>query len=167
MQWGFRIVDPIFESKDDYEAMYLLAKKLGFADEMFKYIKVDGTKPLADDILREINRGSLSTGYTGQSPERLKDHMNHQGDFDKITMQATQGPLKGEYYGLPWPCWGTPEMKHPGTPILYDLNKSVAEGGLPFRANWGVEHNGVSLLAADGSTNKDSKSTNKDSKLIT
>jgi formate dehydrogenase major subunit len=26
------------------------------------------------------------------------------------------------------------------------------EGGMPFRANWGVEHNGETLLAADGST---------------
>jgi formate dehydrogenase major subunit len=38
-------------------------------------------------------------------------------------------------------------MKHPGTPILYDLHKPVAEGGLPFRANWGVEYNGETLLA--------------------
>jgi formate dehydrogenase major subunit len=155
VQWGFKIVDPIFESKDDYEAMYLLAKKLGFADEMFKYIKVDGTKPLADDILREMNRGCLSTGYTGQSPERLKDHMNHQGDFDKITMQATQGPLKGEYYGLPWPCWGRPEWKHPGSPVLYDTSKHVMEGGGTFRARFGVERNGQNLLA-EGSYTKGS-----------
>jgi formate dehydrogenase major subunit len=58
---------------------------------------------------------------------------------------------------LPWPCWGTPELKHPGTPILYDLSKSVMEGGLPFRANWGVEHNGEILLAADGSAPKGSE----------
>jgi hypothetical protein len=48
-------------------------------------------------------------------------------------------------------------MKHPGTPILYDINKPVAKGGLPFRANWGVEHNGQTLLAADGSANRDSE----------
>ncbi|NCF32062.1 MAG: formate dehydrogenase, partial [Proteobacteria bacterium] len=51
------------------------------------------------------------------------------------------------YYGLPWPCWGTPEMGHPGTPLLYDTNKSVAEGGLCFRARFGVEHEGNNLLA--------------------
>ena len=84
------MVEPIFESKDDYETMYLLARKLGFADQLFKNITVDGTKPRAEDILREINRGSLSTGYTGQSPERLK-HMEHQADFDKISMRATKG----------------------------------------------------------------------------
>ena len=47
----------------------------------------------------------------------------------------------GDYYGLPWPCWGTPEMKHPGTPVLYDTSKPVAEGGLelpcPFRCRSG------------------------------
>ncbi len=36
LQWGEQIVKPIFESKDDNEVMYLLAKKLGFADLMFK-----------------------------------------------------------------------------------------------------------------------------------
>ena len=41
LQWGEQIVKPIFESKNDYEVMYLLAKKLGFADRMFKNIKVE------------------------------------------------------------------------------------------------------------------------------
>jgi formate dehydrogenase major subunit len=55
--------------------------------------------------------------------------------------------LDGEYYGMPWPCWGTPEFKHPGTPVLYDTSKRVAEGGLAFRARFGVERDGVNLLA--------------------
>ncbi len=62
--------------------MYLLAKKLGFADKMFKNIKVENNLPVAEDILREMNRGSWSTGYCGQSPERLKLHMANQKDFD-------------------------------------------------------------------------------------
>ena len=117
LQWGEQIVKPIFESKDDYEVMYLLAKKLGFADKMFKNIKVENNVPVAEDILREINRGGWSTGYCGQSPERLKLHMANQKDFDLVTLRAPRtGPAKGDYYGLPWPCWGTPEFKHPGTP---------------------------------------------------
>jgi len=48
---------------------------------------------------------------------------------------------------LPWPCWGTPELGHPGTPILYDTSKPVAEGGLNFRARFGVEKDGDNLLA--------------------
>ena len=86
-------------------------------------------------------------GYTGQSPERLKMHMANQATFDRTTLQAVGGPADGDYYGLPWPCWGTAEMGHPGTPNLYDTSKPVAEGGLNFRARFGVERNGDNLLA--------------------
>ncbi|MEM9971810.1 MAG: molybdopterin-dependent oxidoreductase, partial [Pseudomonadota bacterium] len=147
MQWREQIVDPLFESKTDHEIAYLLAAKFGFADRMFRNIKVDGTIPLIEDTTREINRGMWTIGYTGQSPERLKAHMKHQATFNRTTLQAEGGPLDGEYYGMPWPCWGTPEMKHPGTPNLYDTSKSVAEGGLCFRARFGVEKDGVNLLA--------------------
>lgn len=139
IQWGEQIVKPIFESKDDLEVMYLLAKKLGFADLMFKNIKVENNLPVAEDILREINRGGFSTGYCGQSPERLKSHMANQKDFDMLTQKANTGPNKGDYYGLPWPCWGTPEFKHPGTPLLYNTNLSVKEGGGTFRPRFGIE----------------------------
>ncbi|WP_375262165.1 formate dehydrogenase subunit alpha [Palleronia sp.] len=147
IQWGQKIVDPIFESKPDNTIMYLLAQKLGFADELFKHIAVDGINPVAEDITREINRSCLSTGYTGASPERLKLHMKYQHTFDRITMQATEGPLEGEYYGLPWPCWGYPEWQHPGSPVLYDTSKHVMEGGGTFRARFGVERDGETLLA--------------------
>jgi formate dehydrogenase major subunit len=151
LQWGEQIVKPIFESKNDYEAMYLLARKLGFADRMFKNIKVEGTVPVPEDILREINRGGWSTGYCGQSPERLKTHMANQKDFDLVTLRAKDGPAKGDYYGLPWPCWGTPEFKHPGTHTLYNTNLHVKDGGGNFRARFGVERE---EKAPDGSTVK-------------
>jgi formate dehydrogenase major subunit len=147
LQWGEQIVPPSFEAKDDYEVMYLVAKKLGFADRLFKNIKIEGDRPLPEDILREMNRGSWSTGYCGQSPERLKLHMANQKDFDLVSTRAHSGPCKGDYYGLPWPCWGSPEVKHPGTPLLYDTNLHVMDGGGTFRPRFGVERNGVSLLA--------------------
>jgi formate dehydrogenase major subunit len=68
-------------------------------------------------------------------------------------LKAEGGPCDGEYYGLPWPCWGDEKLAHPGTPILYDTSKTVAEGGLTFRARFGVERDGVSLLA-EGSYSK-------------
>jgi formate dehydrogenase major subunit len=151
IQWGEQIVKPIFEAKNDNEIMYLLAKKLGFADKMFKNIKVEGNVPVAEDILREINRGGWSTGYCGQSPERLKTHMANQKDFDMRTQMAMSGPAKGDYYGLPWPCWGTPEFKHPGTPLLYNTNLSIKEGGGTFRARFGVERE---EKLPDGTTRK-------------
>src|SRR6186713_544866 len=171
IQWGEQIVKPIFESKDDNEVMYLLAKKLGFGDQMFKNIKVENNLPVVEDVLREINRGGWSTGYCGQSPERLKAHMKNQGKFDMLTQRAPKDlpEIGGDYYGLPWPCWGTPELRHPGTPLLYNTNLSIMEGGGTFRARFGVErvvkvkdaagneveekHN----LLAEGSYSKDSE----------
>jgi len=147
LQWRERVIEPLFESKPDHVVLYRFAKKLGFADEMFKHIQVNGEEPLIEDILREINRGTWTIGYTGQSPERLKEHAKYRGTFNTTTLRAEGGPLDGEYYGLPWPCWGTADMRHPGTPILYDPSKPVAQGGLVFRARFGVERDGVSLLA--------------------
>ena len=119
----------------------MLAQKLGFADRMFKNIRLQNGQPLAEDVLREINRGGWSTGYTGQSPERLKAHMRHQDKFDLVTLRATKDApeVGGDYYGLPWPCWGTPELRHPGTPLLYRTNMHVMDGGGTFRARFGVE----------------------------
>jgi formate dehydrogenase major subunit len=158
LQWGEQIVKPTFESKNDYDTMYLLARKLGFAEQMFKNIKVENGAVSAEDILREINRGGWSTGYCGQSPERLKAHMANQAKFDLVTLRAPKdnAEVGGDYYGLPWPCWGTPEFRHPGTPILYNTNLPVKEGGGTFRARFGVERDGVSLLSA-GSYSQDSE----------
>ena len=147
LQWRDRVIAPMFEAKTDQEIMYLLAKKLGFEKEMFKNIKVKNNEPDIEDTLREINRGTWTIGYSGQSPERLKLHQQNWGTFNTTTTRAEGGPCNGEYYGLPWPCWGTPELKHPGTPLLYDTSKPVSKGGLNFRANWGVEKDGVNLLA--------------------
>ena len=140
LQWGEKFVEPIFESKDDYEALYLLARKLGFADQMFKNFKIANNKPNAEDILREINRGGFSTGYSGQSPERVKAHMANQGKFDIVTLRAPKdgSDVSGDYYGMPWPCWGKPEIRHPGTHVLYNTNLHVKEGGGTFRARFGV-----------------------------
>jgi len=147
LQWREQVIEPLFESLPDHVIVYKMAQKLGFAEEMFKNIKVENEEPLIEDVLREINRGAWTIGYTGQSPERLKQQMAYRHTFDTTTLRAQGGPCHAEYFGLPWPCWGTPELKHPGTPILYDWSKPVSEGGLCFRARFGVERNGESLLA--------------------
>ncbi|MBH8578823.1 molybdopterin-dependent oxidoreductase [Bisbaumannia pacifica] len=155
IQWRDRVIEPLFESKPDHEIMYLLARKLGFAEELFKHIRVEGSEPVIEDITREFNRGMWTVGYTGQSPERLKAHQQNWHTFSFRTLRAEGGPADGDYYGLPWPCWGTAEMNHPGTPILYDTSKPVSEGGLTFRARFGIEHNGENILA-DGVFSRDS-----------
>ncbi|HEX2217152.1 MAG TPA: formate dehydrogenase subunit alpha [Xanthobacteraceae bacterium] len=153
LQWYEAVVDPIFESKTDYEVMYLLAKKLGFAEQMFKNIKVENNVPEAEDLLREINRGGWSTGYCGQSPERLKAHMKNQAKFDVVTLRAPKDDpeVGGDYYGLPWPCWGTPELRHPGTHVLYNTHLHVMDGGSTFRARFGIERE---EKLPDGTTRK-------------
>jgi formate dehydrogenase major subunit len=159
LQWREKVIEPLFESKPDHTIMYAFASKFGFGNEFVKNIELvkdkDGwDEPSMEDTLREINQGTWTIGYTGQSPERLKLHMKHMSTFNPNTLKAEGGPCDGEYFGLPWPCYGTPELKHPGTPNLYDTSKNMMDGGGNFRANFGVERDGVSLLAGEGSASK-------------
>ncbi|MHA7923918.1 MAG: formate dehydrogenase subunit alpha [Marinobacter sp.] len=156
LQWREKVVEPLFDSKVDHEIMKLFADKFGFTDRMFRNIAINGDEPSIEDITREFNRGMWTIGYTGQSPERLKKHMKYQHHFDRTTLRAVGGPCDGDFYGLPWPSWGTPEMNHPGTANLYDMSLPVSEGGLTFRARFGVEHNGQNILA-DGVYSKNSE----------
>ncbi|MHA3024971.1 formate dehydrogenase subunit alpha [Chromohalobacter israelensis] len=156
LQWRDQVIEPMFDSKPDHEIMYLMAQKLGFGDEFTRNFAIEDGRPVIEDVLREINAGMWTVGYTGQSPERLKEHQKNWHTFNFDTLKAEGGPSDGDFYGLPWPCWGKPGMKHPGSPNLYDISKSVAEGGMPFRARFGIEHEGQPLLA-DGSYSKDSE----------
>jgi formate dehydrogenase major subunit len=170
IQWREKVIEPLFESRSDHMIMYQLAEKLGFAKELTKNYKMQKVKgmdePIPEDITREWNRALWTIGMTGQSPERLKAHMRNMHVFDVNTLRAKGGidketgyKLDGDYFGLPWPCYGTPELKHPGSPNLYDPSKHVMEGGGNFRANFGVERDGQSLLAADGSHSKGAEIT--------
>jgi formate dehydrogenase major subunit len=152
LQWRSRVIEPLFESLPDHVILYKFAKKFGFAEQLTKHIQVRNDEPLIEDITREFNRGSWSIGYTGQSPERLKLHQQNWHTFDTTTLKAKGGPCDGDYFGLPWPCWGNDQLKHPGSPVLYDTSITVAEGGSPFRARFGVERDGVNLLAEESST---------------
>jgi len=168
LQWREKVIDPVFEARTDHMIMYQLAEKLGFAKELIgqkgdgkpniQLVKgKGGMEPSIEDITREFNRGCWTIGYTGQSPERLQAHMRNMHVFDVKTLRARGGKdaktgydLTGDYYGLPWPCYGNPNLKHPGTPNLYDTSKHPMEGGHTFRALFGVEKDGVNLLAEDG-----------------
>ncbi|HEV2611477.1 MAG TPA: formate dehydrogenase subunit alpha [Noviherbaspirillum sp.] len=163
IQWREKVIEPLFESRTDHMIMYQLAEKLGFGKELVAKIKLVPGKggmmePEPEDMLREINRGTWTIGYTGQSPERLKAHMRNMHLFDVKTLKCKGGKdpvtgydMTGDYFGLPWPCYGNAELKHPGSPNLYDTTKHVMDGGGNFRANFGVEREGVNLLAEDGS----------------
>ncbi|TMH68225.1 MAG: twin-arginine translocation signal domain-containing protein [Betaproteobacteria bacterium] len=178
LQWREKVIDPVFESRTDQMIMYQLAQKLGFADQFLgkkdgkqniRLVKAKGgmEEPSMEDTLRnDINKGAWTIGYTGQSPERLQAHMRNQHVFDVKTLRAKGGKdaktgydLTGDYYGLPWPCYGTAAIKHPGTPNLYDTSKHSMDGGHTFRALFGVEKDGVNLLAEDGIASKGSDIT--------
>jgi len=166
IQWREKVIDPMFESRTDHMIMYQLAEKFGFAKEFTAKIKLAKGKggmmePDMEDTLREVNRGTWTIGYTGQSPERLQAHMRNMHVFDVKTLRARGGKdaktgyvLDGDYFGLPWPCFGNAALKHPGSPNLYQTSRHVMDGGGNFRANFGVERDGVNLLAEDGSHSK-------------
>lgn len=172
IQWREKVIEPLFESKPDHTIMYAFAKKLGFGPEFVKNIKLVKDKngwdePVVEDMTREINKGNWTIGYTGQSPERLKAHMRNMAAFDIKSLRCTKPTVdketgydcNGDYFGMPWPCYGTPEIKHPGSPVLYREDLRMMDGGGCFRANFGIEKDGVSLLAEDGSHPKDSDIT--------
>ncbi|HET9734906.1 MAG TPA: formate dehydrogenase subunit alpha [Burkholderiales bacterium] len=167
LQWRERVIEPMFESRTDHMVMYQLAQKLGFGDQFvgkangkqnIKLVKgKGGEEPSMEDTLREINSGVWTIGYTGQSPERIQAHMRNMHVFDVKSLRARGGKdaktgydLTGDYFGLPWPCYGNAKIKHPGSPNLYDTSKHMMDGGGNFRALFGVEKDGVNLLAEDG-----------------
>ena len=158
IQWREKVIEPLFESRTDHTIMYPFAQKLGFADQFLG--KKDGKQQHAPGqdgegrrraqrsrtSSREINGGSWTIGYTGQSPERLQAHMRNMHVFDVKTLRAKGGKdaktgydLTGDYFGLPWPCYGNAALKHPGSPNLYQTSRNVMDGGGNFRANFGVE----------------------------
>ncbi len=162
LQWRQKVVSPVWEARSDLAIMVDLAERLGFKKQYIHNMKGDwkgvpaslkDVKELpeqtVEDVLREINMGALSIGYVGQTPERLKRQQEWAHVFDIKTKKAEGGPVHGEQWGLPWPCWTD---KHPGTHILYRTDIPVAEGGAGFRAVWGPKApDGRTMLAAEGS----------------
>ncbi len=162
LQWRQKVVSPVWEARSDLAVMVDMAERLGFKKQYIHNYKGDwkgvpasmkDVKELpeqtVEDVLREINMGALSIGYIGQTPERLKRQQEWAHVFDIKTKKAEGGPVHGEQWGLPWPCWTD---KHPGTHILYRTDIPVAEGGAGFRAVWGPQSpDGRTMLAAEGS----------------
>jgi len=149
-QWRSQVCKPLYESIPDHELLFELAKRIGFYDELTRTIRdADGKIEWPEAATREIANIVKSIGLTGWTPERLKRHQENWDKFDEKTLMGKEGTdVAGEYYGLPWPCW---TEKHPGSPKLYDITTPVAQGGMGFRNRFGLEHNGVNQLAADGS----------------
>ena len=158
-QWRTEVIKPMYESKADQDIMFELAKRLGFYDELTAGLKIRENKKdfnWPEDATDEIARTIKTIGLTGWTAKRLKEHQENWHMFDEVSGRG-YGKMTGEYYGLPWPCW---TEKHAGSPLLYNINRSVKDGGMGFRNRFGLEHDGEDLLAGKGSAPKGS--VNKD-----
>ncbi|PID48093.1 MAG: formate dehydrogenase [Proteobacteria bacterium] len=154
-QWRDKVVEPMYESKTDQDIMFELAKRLGFYKELTAGMLVRENKKefkWPEDATDEIARIIKTIGLTGWTAARLKKHQQNWHMFDEVSMRG-YGEMAGEYYGLPWPCW---TETHCGSPILYNINRKVTDGGMGFRNRFGLEHDGFDLLAAKGSAPKGS-----------
>ena len=144
-QWRNQVVEPMYECKTDHEILFQLAKKLGYYDELVRAMgDGKGNFKWPEDATREYTSAIRTIGLQGITPERLKAQCENWHMFDTKTLRGS-GPFKGEYYGLPWPCWSE---KHTGTPVMYATDIPVSEGGMGFRLNWTPKApDGVSLMA--------------------
>ncbi|TLE15047.1 formate dehydrogenase [Helicobacter apodemus] len=149
-QWRSKVMEPLFECKEDQEVLFELAKRLGFLEQfqrsLYENAKKEGRSEFIwpEDATTELTQSVRSIGLQGMSYKRLKAHQENWHMFDKVTLEG-KGPFKGEYYGLPWPCWSD---KHPGTPVFYNDSIPVMRGGMGFRVNWGdVSPDGQSMLS--------------------
>ncbi len=149
-QWRSKVMEPLFECKEDQEVLFELAKRLGFLEQfqrsLYENAKKEGRSEFIwpEDATTELTQSVRSIGLQGMSYKRLKAHQKNWHMFDKVTLEG-KGPFKGEYYGLPWPCWSD---KHPGTPVFYNDSIPVMRGGMGFRVNWGdVSPDGQSMLS--------------------
>ena len=149
IQWREEVVPPVFESRKDLDIMIDLANRLGFGAEFTKNRNKTWNKAtLQEDIAAEWSLGMRSIGMIGQTVARMKRQKEWAHVFDRDTKKAMSGPVKGEQWGLPWPCWTD---KHPGTQVLYNVNLPAAEGGMGFRSRWGKEApDGKPMFAGKG-----------------
>ena len=153
VQWRSKVVEPLYEARVDHEILFDFAKRMGFYNELVAGMGKGDNFQWPEDATNEIARALKTIGMTGVTAERIKKQQENWHLFNTTTLQGT-GEFSKEYYGLPWPCWTT---THPGSPVLYNTTLPVSQGGMGFRANFGLEKDGVSLLAADGSYPKGSK----------
>jgi formate dehydrogenase major subunit len=144
-QWRNKVVDPLYEAREDHEILFDFAKRLGFYDQYVAALGKNFKWP--DAATDEIARTLKTIGMQGKTAKRLREHTDNWHLFSTTSLLG-RGAHAKEYYGLPWPCWSE---DHCGSPVLYNINIPVNQGGMGFRNRFGLEHNGKDLLAARGS----------------
>ncbi len=152
-QWRTKVVDPLYEARPDQEILFDFAKRMGFYDEYIAGMGKGDKFTWPEDATNEIARSLKTIGFQGRTAERIKKHTENWHLFDSVSLKG-KGVTQKEYYGLPWPCW---TEEHPGSPVLYNINLPVSQGGMGFRNRFGTERNGADLLSAKGSAPVGSK----------
>jgi len=137
-QWSEPVRSPAHNSKPDLQIMQELADELGFGEhfDWGEGEELYNGKATYEAVIREFNLGTMTIGYR-QDPERLQQHLEYDYAFSSEDLQGAKGtPVEGEYWMLPWPCWGE---GHPGTPIIWNDDLNPNNGGQDFRTRWGVK----------------------------
>ncbi len=139
VQWSEPVRTPSHNSRPDLQIIQELADRLGMG-EHFDWgngVELYNGESTYKQCLREINLGVRTIGYC-QDPDRLQQHLEYDDQFSTEDLQADApgSPVDGDYWMLPWPCWGE---GHPGTPIIWTDDKDPRNGGHDFRARWGIE----------------------------
>ena len=122
-------------------SMYLLAKKLGFADRMFKNIKVENNEPvgrghpardqsrrLVDGLLRPV-AGAPQGAYEEPGQVRSGDAARAEGRLRRSAATITACPGR---------AGASRRSAIPARTILYNTNLHVKDGGRTFRARFGA-----------------------------
>ena len=139
VQWSEPVRPPSHNSKPDLEIMQELAVRFGFGDhfDWGSNEQLHSGKGSYEECLREVNLGVRTIGYQ-QEPQRLQEQQEYDYAFsaDNLKCEEEGLPVSGEYWQLPWPCWGE---GHPGTPIIWNDHNDPRNGGQDFRARWGVQ----------------------------
>jgi formate dehydrogenase major subunit len=138
VQWRNPVRPPSHNTKPDMQIIQEFADALGDGDH-FDWgtgPELYNGKTTYEDCLREINLGVRTIGYQ-QAPERIQEHYEYDYAFSTETTRAegTGLPVSGDFWCLPWPCWGE---GHPGTPILWRDDLDPRRGGQDFRSKWGT-----------------------------
>ena len=138
VQWSEPVAPPKHNSRPDLQIMQELADALGFGEhfDWGEGSEIHNGRSSYENVIREFNLGTNTIGYR-QTPERLQQHMEYDWAFSNEDLKGAEGtPVAGEYWMLPWPCWGE---GHPGTPIIWNDDLNPNDGGQDFRTRWGVQ----------------------------
>ncbi len=166
IQWREQVIEPLWESRSDHMIMYQLAQKLGFDKELVEELQdAEGQghgrarargHPARDQQVRLDHRlhgpepGAAEGAHAQHERLRRQDAARPRAASTRrpaTSSTATTSACRG-------PATARPRSSTRARPICTTPRKHVMDGGGNFRANFGVERDGVNLLADDGSHSK-------------